>query len=269
MEAARELRRITIQKDSLYKAVGILCLLITAALAAWTTLDPPHKVAEYEFTKKHNTNGEFIVDSTYYCSTSDSTSWAYAAVAWNAVLLISASVLAFQTRNVIQHFNESRTLAFLIYSHFVFVMLRISTFLLSDQLDGRTLDHLRSLLYAIDQMAACIIYFLPKLFLKNAPRAASSAFDGPTNSIGSSGLNLRGSAQVDRSSPRLHSTSISESLSTHGPIRSGHTPEFRKSNDNVSPAPMESAMEADVSDHSGGVSEAPVEKEDEADPEQP
>ena len=163
MQAARELRRITIRRDILYKSVAAISLCVLVYLAIWSAIDPPQQVAEYSMTGSTTATGEYIVGKTYYCSNGASAAWQFAAVAWNAILLMCASVLAFQTRNVLQTFNESRTLAFLIYSHFIFVLARISIIFLSGHVKGSILDYSLSLIYSLDQMAACCIYFVPKL----------------------------------------------------------------------------------------------------------
>jgi hypothetical protein len=182
MEAAREMRRITVKKKQLYNAVAVIIVPVVIYLATWSVVDPPRQEAEYSLTTSETAQGERIVDKTYYCNGGDSDAWRFSAVTWNVILLLMASVLAYQSRNIVQHFNESRTLAFLIYSHFVFVVLRTSTFLLADQVNGSTLDHLRSVLYAVDQMVACVIYFLPKLFMKDNRRATTLTIEGPSGS---------------------------------------------------------------------------------------
>lgn len=162
-EAARELRRIKIKREALYKTSALIGLCLVIYLACWTALNPPQQQPEYSMTGSTNEYGDSVVDKRFYCSGGTTNAWDFAAVSWNALLLLCASVLAFQSRNVVQQFNESRTLAFLIYSHFVFVVLRIVTFLLTGNVQGSTLNYARSLIYALDQIMTCVIYFLPKL----------------------------------------------------------------------------------------------------------
>ena len=165
----------------------MVCLAVAIVLAVWSAVDPPQKIAEYNLSEdKVLPKGfspeieAFVVDKVYYCSAGESNAWAYAGLGWNTFLLVCASVLAFQMRNIKEDFNESRTLAFLIYSHAVFVVLRICTYLLTDHFEGSTLRQMRGLLHAFDQMAACVIYFLPKIFLPDLDEdmEASSSFGG-------------------------------------------------------------------------------------------
>ena len=59
--------------------------------------------------------------------------------------------------------NETATLAFMIYSHSVFVMLRVVTFILSGSIEELILRQMRSLIYSADTVATIMIYFVPKL----------------------------------------------------------------------------------------------------------
>lgn len=175
-------------------------LAVAIVLAVWSGVDPPQKIAEYNLSEdKVLPEGftpdieAFVVDKVYYCSAGESDAWAYAGLGWNTFLLVCASVLAFQMRNIKEDFNESRTLAFLIYSHAVFVVLRICTYLLTDHFEGSTLRQMRGLLHAFDQMAACVIYFLPKIFLPDLDgvmERSSLNFGAATNQSPNSGFRV-------------------------------------------------------------------------------
>jgi 7 transmembrane sweet-taste receptor of 3 GCPR len=128
MSAARSLRRVTIKRSELYKAVGAFSLLIIIYLAVWSALDPPRQTVEYSLSEDVTPSGERIVYTSYFCSVQHE-GWPIAAETWTGILLVCASVLAFQTRNTIQTFNESRTLAFFTYSHFVFMVLRMVSYI--------------------------------------------------------------------------------------------------------------------------------------------
>ena len=126
--------------------------------------------------------GYTISDVTLFCS-SESATWEYIAVGWNTLLLLCATVLAFQTRTLQKDFNESQTLAFLIYSHFVFVVLRLITVILQEW-SGTTrgvekLIGLRSFVFSIDTIATILIYFVPK-FTAAANKSESDRFSSST-----------------------------------------------------------------------------------------
>jgi 7 transmembrane sweet-taste receptor of 3 GCPR len=180
MAAASRMRRINISIQSLYRRVALIGLLCVLFLTIWTILDPPTKEAVYTLTDPDYNNGKRIVSVSYFCGTRLLV-WQYAVAGWNAVLLLCASVLAFQARNVSAKFNESRTLAFLIYSHFVFVCLRLGTLALQDQLDGTTIARIQSLLYSVDTIATVVIYFLPKF--RSVSLLSNSAASGGAHGL--------------------------------------------------------------------------------------
>jgi hypothetical protein len=157
----------------------LISSLMALFLILWTTLDPPRGEAEYHLSNNVKQNGETVVTVLLYCG-SKSDVWRFLAVGWNTLLLTSATVLAFQTRKLPgqQDFSESQTLATLIYSHFVFVVLRVVTFFLS--VDESILTQFRSMLYSFDTMATLLIYFVPK-FMAEDGRERSSSFQSSMN----------------------------------------------------------------------------------------
>jgi 7 transmembrane sweet-taste receptor of 3 GCPR len=208
MSAAQELRRIRVKRSVLYKAVASISFVIIAYLAAWTVVSPPAAAIEYSMTDTVTTLTEVVVGKTIYCRDgSDTNTWQFVAVAWNLVLLLCASVLAFQSRNVIQVFNESRTLAMLIYSHFIFVVARISIIYFGDRVGGSNANYSLSLIYALDQITACGIYFFPKLLSTAGSESNSSTF-----SFGGSPSHFRGSMRLSSSIVNRRNTADSSNL---------------------------------------------------------
>ena len=113
LSAASRMRRVTITRKTLFGAVALISVMFAIFLVFWTAFDAPYKKAAYSLTDDINVtetgHEERVVGVSYYCSRGDSDIWQFTAVGWNAILLFSATVLAFQTRNVQQSFNESRT----------------------------------------------------------------------------------------------------------------------------------------------------------------
>jgi len=208
MVSAQRMRRVTLSRHRLHGAVVFIGLGIATYLAVWTAVDPPREVAEYALSSEasgieDDMMHSRVVHKVYYCSGGESNAWAFSGLGWNTFLLLCASVLAFQTRNIKHDFNESRTLAFLIYSHSVFVVLRICTYLLSEHFEGSTLRQMRGILYAVDQVAVCIIYFLPKVFSREDNQVSIAfgwgASSSPAFDAGSAGMpkESRGSGGSD------------------------------------------------------------------------
>ena len=124
-----------------------------------------------EDARRYEITGDTVVNVRHYCD-SESQAWQFAAVGWNTLLLLCASVLAYQSRTTRSEFNESQTLAFMIYSHLIFVILRLSTFALSGSLKESILENIRSLIFSADTITTIVIYFVPK-FLADEQQESS------------------------------------------------------------------------------------------------
>ena len=62
-----------------------------------------------------------------------------------------------------ERLNESQTLAIMIYSHFVLVVMRIVAFALSGNISDSLLNRVQSILFSADTIVALAVYFVPKL----------------------------------------------------------------------------------------------------------
>jgi hypothetical protein len=173
INAAQRMRRVRLDPSRLLGGVALILFFINAFLSTWTAIDPPLQKEEYALGEVPLA-GETVVTVTYFCSSS-SPAWNFAALAWNAVLLLIATVLAIQARSMPQSFNESQTLPNLIYSHFVFVLLRVVTYLLPNVVKESTLGHLRSFLFSIDTILTLAIYFWPKFTAKDEEQRRRSS----------------------------------------------------------------------------------------------
>lgn len=236
--AARQFRRVVISRKSLFSAVFGISFCVFIFLLLWTILDPPQQNPEYSLTDDVTQDGHTAVDVTYYCS-SDSLVWDYVAVGWNTLLLLCATVLAFQTRTLQKDFNESQTLAFLIYSHFIFVVLRLITVWLQVTSNG-----LRSLIFSIDTLATILIYFVPKFSAAaNKPQDRSSSFFLPDQSSRGHAAAAVTSQQSDAAAVERHVAFREKSTS------SSATPQHRNQSEGYLPQHSEAS-----SSHQGGMS---------------
>jgi hypothetical protein len=161
LSAANRMKRIVLKRRSLFGAVAIISALTLIMLTVITILDRPKKETEYTLTNEQTDTGETIVYYSYYCDSGYI--WVYATVAWHGLLLLAATVLAFQSRKLRQEFNESTLLAFMVYFMFVFVILRVVTVVMRDTVSASLLQFLRSLIYSADAVVATAVYFIPKL----------------------------------------------------------------------------------------------------------
>lgn len=161
MKAAKRLRHVQLSRQSLFGAVLLLSAVIVIFLIVWTVMDPPRRQTEYELSDELTPYGEGIVQLNYFCK-SESSGWIIASVFWHLFLLVVATVQAFQTRTIRREVNESQTLAIMIYSHFMFVCLRLGTFFLERSLSESDMMQTRSIIFSLDCMVAVALYFGPK-----------------------------------------------------------------------------------------------------------
>jgi 7 transmembrane sweet-taste receptor of 3 GCPR len=163
MTAARQLRRVKLNRVQLLLTVASVSLLMISFLTAWTIIDPVRKGSEHELTNVVNDNNEIIVKVFSYCH--NNSSWALAALATRSLMLLCATVLAFQTRNCPTKINESRTLAFMVYSQFSFLVWSIVLFFLQGTINSTHIARYQSIVNSVDVVIACCIYCVPKMTL--------------------------------------------------------------------------------------------------------
>ena len=167
--AAQRMKRVRISMRSLFLSVVAVVFVVMVFMTVWTILDPP-KRHEDRYLK------EVDVIATAIVCASDSSLWDVIVLGWNGVLILCATVLAFQSRNVKEELNESKSLGTMIYSHFVFAVLRVIVFSLSGMqlseeeniesfppIEPSTLAAAYSFLLSVDVITAVTIYVVPKL----------------------------------------------------------------------------------------------------------
>ena len=234
--AARRMRRVKINRNNLYLTVAIFTTLIVIFLSVWTAIDPSRTNKEYELTETQNSFGDTIVNVSYFCNGGDEKFWQYIGVGWNLILLLVASVLAFQSRNIVETFNESRTLAFLIYSHTLFVIVRTSLFIFEDKISGPLMNTLRSSLASIDQISSCVIYFLPKLSTQfnTGTQVSRTSFQTPQNWNDQSSVSALNQRSSRDNTEKMNTSTLNESKTQRGPFGgddpSGVIPVIEKEN---------------------------------------
>lgn len=155
MRASRKMRRVVIKPGALYTKIAAVLVLVTIGLIAWTVVDPPSP-------SETRTLGESkTVVFTQIGCLSSSRYWTTIYYLWEGMLVLVAFALAFQSRKAKAEFNESKSLGLMIYSHFVFSMLRVVVFNVFD--DDIHMEALAtSFLLSVDVILGVSIYLLPK-----------------------------------------------------------------------------------------------------------
>mmetsp|Transcript_58482 Transcript_58482/g.68287 ORF Transcript_58482/g.68287 Transcript_58482/m.68287 type:complete len:614 (-) Transcript_58482:116-1957(-) len=167
INSGKKMRRVQLRRKALFGVIISISIFVAIFLIAWTAIDAPQVTPEYELTDELDSNNETVVWVLDVCS-SKSPIWLYVSVGWNGLILVCTSVQAIRMRKVqVEGFNETPTLALLVYSHMMFVILRLVTYVLSSSLSEYTLTRCRSLIFSFDTLATITIYFVPKFLAKD------------------------------------------------------------------------------------------------------
>lgn len=159
MQSSKKLKRVTISRNAMFGAIGLLVMIDLLFLTAWTIVSPPEAVESRVLPDEFSTT----VQVSLTCRSRQNV-WPYMSMGWHTLLLIVASVLAFQSRDIVPDFNESRSFGTMIYSHFLFMSLRLIVFhlsvngLINPNINGAAM----SFLFSFDMLLATVIYVIPK-----------------------------------------------------------------------------------------------------------
>jgi hypothetical protein len=163
MHASASMKRFVVQRKSLFGVVTGISAFVLVFLLVWTIVDPPQRQVVYVLTDSSTPNNELVVEQQFFCASRYS-SWTVINLIWMSFLLVCAAVLAFQTRGVRQEFNESQTMTLMIYSHAIFLVLRVVS-VLASTLPEPALVIGKSIILSLDTLATLVIYFLPKFLI--------------------------------------------------------------------------------------------------------
>ncbi|KAL3909860.1 MAG: hypothetical protein SGILL_007919, partial [Bacillariaceae sp.] len=171
MSSAKQLKRIKIHKGQMLKTLAGLLGLVIVYLIIWSTVDPIEVVAQRTVSDTTST----VVEECITC-TSHNNFWYYLALTFQAIMLLMAAVLAFQSRHAPFEFNESRALGTMTYSHLLFVILRGIVLMFRDRgiLEPGVSAAVMSYLLSLDTLTAMGIYIVPKLLQARSPKLSDN-----------------------------------------------------------------------------------------------
>ena len=161
-----------LQTFPIYFAVPVIIYLIV-----WTSVDMPKSTSAIHFNSSDNDN---VVNIDYACSSS-SRIWVIVGYMWQVFLLLTASVLAFQSRDVAGEIKESQWIGLLIYSHLMFLIFRIvvRSLVTNGVILGSVASSFVSMILSLDVIVGAVIYFGPKFFrILTANSSASKMMKG-------------------------------------------------------------------------------------------
>jgi hypothetical protein len=174
-------KRFVLRRRSLFGTVIGITAAVVVYLTLWMVVDPPQEHDMFELSTETSSNSDAVVIQQSFCS-SNNTFWRYVTLVWYCILLLCATVLAFQTRGHRQEFNESKTLAVMIYSHSVFLVLRIiNAVFFTAVADEVTVWQCQSIIISVDVIATIVIYFVPKFFTSDEDHRRKSFTERSTS----------------------------------------------------------------------------------------
>ncbi len=161
MQKSKKCKRVKVSREAMFGSASVLVLIDAIILIVWTSVSPPQAIEELVLPEELGT----IVESSVICD-SQMIVFHYLLDGWHLLLLIVASVLSFQSRDIVPAFNESRSIGTMIYSNFLFMLIRLIVFFLGDRglISSNVYGASMSLLYALDTLIATTIYVVPKIF---------------------------------------------------------------------------------------------------------
>jgi len=201
VNAAKRMKRVSMNTKSLVWTVAGVVFIVITYLIVWTWNDPSSRVENLYL----NRNDATEVWTTVRCASNKFSLWDLLVLCWDGILILCATVLAFQSRNVKEEFSDSRSLSMMIYSHFLFTVLRVVCFALSTSLvsgdaqlddapvlDPSSLAAVTSFLLSMDAIIAVTVYIIPKVLIASrAPqeRASSMESDSAGRTVGGGATN--------------------------------------------------------------------------------
>ena len=165
-------RRVVINPRRMAYMVLAPLVCIIAYISAWTAIDP---LVDKEVRVLLDESGEDVSLRTR-CE-SESSAWYLISMGWIMLLLLLASTIAYQSQNIPQEFNESKTLGRMVYSHLLFMIMRIIVYFLAEaeSIQPNVAAALVSLNYSVDVCLALGIYLVPKMLVSKGKRAQQAS----------------------------------------------------------------------------------------------
>ena len=165
MRAGEHFQRADIDKHKFKKVMATTWIILVLYLTIWTIFDiPSPKKNYYESRDGENT---MVTVNEYTGCASRSDWWEIFSIAFEGMILVATTILTYFCRSAIEELNESRSLSFVVYSHFLFLIMRLLMFSLmsSEILTNALYIRIVSLLITSDTLVAVCVYFFPKFYM--------------------------------------------------------------------------------------------------------
>ena len=162
IRSSRKQKRVNISRRVMLLKVFVVSVIVALYMVAWTLLDPPKETETRTLSETHAD----LIFHDVRCS-SQSEIWRHVAFAWLALLLMMSALLAYQSRDVMEQLNESKSLAVMVYSHFLFVIFRsvCTALYITNTYSYAQIAAVFSVIFSTDALLAMAIYVWPKIYL--------------------------------------------------------------------------------------------------------
>lgn len=159
---ARRCRRAAIDQYLFKKVLIATVVLVLAYLIVWAVIDKPVQYDDFAVLIDTE-SGEHIV-AVYSGCASKSYVWEILACGWEILLLLSTTVLTYQSREIMQQVYDSQWLSVMVYSHSTFLLMRVivNSLMYSSMIPPAMSGKIVGILLGADTIAAIIIFFGPK-----------------------------------------------------------------------------------------------------------
>jgi len=167
---ARVLNKIQIDPNSFKKHLVMVIAMLLLYLTIWTSIDMPKRTDDFEI---FDMEGEVTIVALYAGCASSRAVWGSVSLGVESFVLLSATILAYQSREMIGKLSESHWLAFLVYFHSLFLLIRIviQVLLVSDMMKSAMSTKMMAIVVALETIAAMLVYFLPKFVTIKSKKA--------------------------------------------------------------------------------------------------
>lgn len=158
---SKKMKKVKLNVSLMHAQVGIVVGIASVYLLVWNLVDP-QRASNTAYLVEQGME-DAVISTT--CQ-ADSEVWIILTYGWQGLLLVAALVLAVQSRNVKQEFNESQSLAFMVYSHTLFLVVRsLVSALPADTFSaGNIQSGIQSLCLSLDSTNTLFVYFAPKFY---------------------------------------------------------------------------------------------------------
>jgi len=207
VRASSKMRLVIVNKQKLLcRSFGISAIMVVYCLF-WTIFDPPQSQLSMQVTDTANEFGESEVYISNHCD-SKSKVWYFVCFFCQFLLLLCGSVLAGQMQSVPRSVNDSKLLAFMMYTSAVFLLVRTGIYAMSLQETDRNnaFQKARSICCSLDTVANILVYF-SRFFLEttqtNTQEPPKGSVQYYANRINQGSILQEGLSWIFRSQKRL------------------------------------------------------------------